>query len=124
MVVMGNLPSQGMGRRSAAILSSLLPVAVIGGLSSQTTTTTAQSFIQVSGQVTGCPLIFVVEVPAILVVHTSVSLTFAFLAPWFKAQSLKNARDHSLPLHPRQLQVPHQEEPVKPKLARTTTEQI
>merc|ERR1712216_383563 len=103
MAMMANSPSQGMDSTSVAILSILLPVAVIGGLSSQHTTTMARLSTQVSGQVIGCPQIFVEEVPAILMVHISVSQTFAFPAPSSKVQSPKNVQGHSLLLHPRQV---------------------
>merc|ERR1712070_427436 len=112
-----------MGSKSVAMVSNLLPAAVIGELSSRITTTTEQSSTQVSGPVTGCRQISVEVVLAILVVHTSASPTLRFRAPWCKAQSPKNAQDLSLLHHPRQLQVLHQEELARPWLARTTTEQ-
>merc|ERR1712070_1007160 len=117
-------PSREMGSKSVVTVSSRLPAAATGALSSRLTTTTVLSSTQVSGLVIGCLQTSVEEVLAILVVRTSVSPTFAFQAPWFKAQSHRNVQDLSLLRHLRQLQVPHQEELARPWLARTTTERI
>lgn len=122
---MESLPSPGMGSRSAVMVSSLLPVAVIGELFNQTTTATVQSSTPVNGQVIGCPPRISVEVAlVILVVLTSASPISVSLVPLLKAQNRRNAPDHSLLLRLHQLQVLLLEELVRLRLARTTMEQI
>lgn len=113
-----------MGSKSVVMVCSRLPVAATGALSNRITTTTVLSFTQVSGPVTGCLQTSVVEALAILVVHISVSPTFAFLALWFKAQSPRNVPDLNLLRHLLQLQVPHQEELARPWLAKTMMDRI
>lgn len=121
---MESSPSQETDNKSAGILSTLLPVATTGELSSRLTRAREQSSTQVSGPAPGCPQISVGAVLAILMVHTSVCPTFAFQVPWFKAQNPKSVQDHRLPL----LLHPHQRLPllarVRLQWARTMTEPI
>lgn len=116
--------SQETGNKSVGILSTLLPVAATGELSSQHTRAREQLSTRVSGPVPGCPQISVEVVLAILVVHTSVCPTFAFQVPWFKAQNPKSVQDRLLLLllHPRhRLPLPAR---VRPQWARTMMEPI
>jgi len=115
-----------MGIRSVVMVSSLLPVAVIGELCNPITTVMELLSIPVNGQVTGFLLTSVEVVLVILVALASAFPTSAFLDQCSKVQNLRNAQDHSHHrlLHPRQVQVLHQEELAQQRLARTTMEQI
>merc|ERR1712195_298412 len=84
---------------SVGMISTLLPAAAIGELSNRLTRTREQSSTQVSGPVTGFPLISAEVVLAILAVHASASQTLRFRVPSCKAQSPKNVLDRSR-LHP------------------------
>lgn len=121
---MESSPSQEMGSKSVAMVSSLLLVAATGVSSNRITTTTELSSTRVSGLVTGCPQISVEVVLAILVVHTSVCPTFAFQVPWCKALNPKSVQDRSLLLHLLQRQVPPLLACARPQLARTMMEPI
>jgi hypothetical protein len=125
MAMMENSPSREMGNKSVGTLSALRPVAATGELSNQRTRVREESFTRVNGLVTGCLVQILVEVVlAILMVHDSVSPTFAFRVLWCRALNHKSAQDlHLLPLLPlllhRLLPVAH----VRPKWARTMMEQ-
>lgn len=121
---MESLLSPEMGNTSVGILSTLLPVATTGELSSRLTRAREESSTRVSGPVTGCQQISVEVVLAILVVHTSVCRTFAFRVPWCKAQNPRSVQDRSLLLHPRPRQAPPQVAHARPQLAKTMMEPI